>query len=77
MKAALERVKSLVAVCRVADRQFRIQVQPHLEAMVEGLLENGGLTWRWLIRCLDLASETDAADFIIGFAEPLAGMYQK
>ena len=75
MKAALESVRSLEAVCRVLDSDNDIQVQPHLEAMVKSLLEDGGLTWRRLITCLDRASETDAADFIRGFAEPLAGIY--
>ena len=75
MKAALERVRSLEAVCRVLDSYENIQVQPHLEAIVKRLLEDGWLTWRWLILYLDEASETDAADYIRGFAEPLAGMY--
>ena len=47
--------------------------EAQLKAVVEELLDRVGLTWRYLILCLDDAEETDAADTLKDFAEPLIG----
>ena len=54
--------------------ESNINVEPDVEAVVKELLGEEWLTWRHLIWWLDMASETEVAEALFGFAEPLAGM---
>ena len=73
VKEALERVNNLEGLCRVLA-SYNVHVEPDMEAVVKVLLGVELLTWRYLILWLDWASETEAAETLFGFAEPLAGM---
>ena len=74
VKAALETVNNLEELCHVISLHTNIHVEPDVEAVVKVLLGVEWLTWRRLIWWLDWASETEAAEALFGFAEPLAGM---
>ena len=74
VKEALERVNNLEELCRVITSDVNVHVEPDVEAVVKVLLRLELLTWRHLICWLDDASETEAAETLFGFAEPLAGM---
>ena len=74
VKAALERVNNLEELCRVIALYANIRIEPDVEAVVKELLGVEWLTWRQLIWWLDLARETEVAEALFGFAEPLAGM---
>ena len=74
VKSALERVNNLEELCHVLASDPNIRVEPDVEALVKVLLGEEWVTWRYLIRWLDEASETKAADALFCFAEPLAGM---
>ena len=74
VKAALERVNNLEELCRVLASFYNGHVEPDVEAVVKVLLGVEWVTWRDLICWLDWASETEAAETLFGFAEPLAGM---
>ena len=74
VKKALERVNNLEELCRVLASYANIRVEPDVEAVVKVLLRWERVTWRLLIYWLDQASETEAAEALFGFAEPLAGM---
>ena len=84
LTTALQRVRNLDRLCDIFCidlRSFSDELkglkpyEAQLKAVVEELLEYKlWLTWRELILRLDDAEETDAADAIKDFAEPLVGM---